>query len=139
MTVIRMTSEGHVYDIDFTRFTLGEAMALQKATGLEVDGLGTLITEEKNLEAMGAAMWLIRLRQIAAEKQCTIRHAATLEPHELFVDQLDLISLTAEELKDPKDPAPATRTTRTPRTTSSKPRTPGKRSASSRSAASRST
>lgn len=140
MTVIRMTSEGRVFDVDFTRFTLGEAIALSEATGLEIDGLGDLIAEKKDLAAIGAAMWLIRLRQIAADKQCSIKAAAVTEPHELFVDQLDLISLTVEVLDGPKEPAPATKTTRTPRTTSSaKQRSRGSSAASKRSAASRST
>lgn len=140
MTVLRMTSEGHVYDVDFTRFTLGEAIALSEATGLEIEGLGDLIAEKKDLTAIGAAMWLIRLRQIAADKQCSIKAAAQVEPHELFVDRLDLISLTIEVVQDPKDPAPATRTTRTPRTTSNaKQRSRGSSAGSKRSAGSRST
>lgn len=140
MTTIRLTSEGRVFDVDFTRFTLGEAIALSEATGLEVEGLGDLITEKKDLQAIGAAMWLIRLRQIAAEKQCSIKAAAAAEPHEMFVDQLDLVSLTVEVLEDPKESAPATKTTRTPRTTSSaNPRSRGSSAASKRSAGSRST
>jgi hypothetical protein len=129
MPVIRMTSEGTVYDVDVTRLTLGEAIVLQEHTGLDMEGLGDLTTG-RNLPAMGAVMWLMRLRQITAEQQCTTKVAAGSCPHDRFVDTLDIISMTVEVLEDPKAPAARTRTTRTPPTGSSRPRKRTKAAAS---------
>lgn len=124
MPLIRLTSEDRVFTVDFARFTLGEATVLQKQLGVEIDGLAGRVAEN-DLSALGAVMWLIELRNIAAAKNTTTRRAAEELPYEDFADGLDLVSLTTEVIEDPKDPAPATPTTRTRRTGSSRARSRG--------------
>jgi hypothetical protein len=118
MPLIRLTSEERVFTVDFARFTLGEATVLQNQLGVEIDGLAARV-EKNDLEALGAVMWLIELRHLAADKAVTTRRAAEELPYDDFADGLDLVSLRTEVIEDPKDPAPATPTTRTPRTGSS--------------------
>jgi hypothetical protein len=130
MPMIRLTSEDRVFTVDFTRFTLGEATVLQKQLGVEIEGLASRV-QTNDLEALGAVMWLIELRRVAAEKGITTRRAAEEVPYEDFADGLDIVSLRTEVIEDPKDPAPGTKTTRTRRTGSSKARSRGTAAAAS--------
>lgn len=119
MPKVKMISEDRAFLVDFSRFTLGEATVLQNHLGVDIQGLGDRLGAQ-DLEAVGAAMWLIELRNIALEKGITTRRAAEERPYEEFIDGLDIVSLRTEVLEDPKDPDPATPTTRTPRPASSR-------------------
>ena len=130
MPLIKLTSEERVFTVDFARFTLGEATVLQKQLGVEIDGLADRV-DKNDLDALGAVMWLIELRHIAADKNITTRRAAEELPYDDFADGLDLVSLRTEVIKDPKAPVPATPTTRTRRTGSSRARPRGNNAAAS--------
>jgi hypothetical protein len=130
MPMIKLTSEDRVFTVDFSRFTLGEATVLQKQLGVEIDGLAARV-QKNDLDALGAVMWLIELRRVAAEKGVTTRRAAEEVPYEDFADGLDIVSLRTEVIEDPKDPSPGTKTTRTRRTTSSATRRRGSSAAAS--------
>lgn len=124
MPSMRLTSEDRVFVVDFTRFTLGEASVLQNCLGVDMEGLGDRV-EKQDLDALGAVMWLIELRRVAAEKGITTRRAAEEAPYDEFADGLDIASLRSEVIADPKDPSPPTPTTRTRRPGSSAPRRRG--------------
>lgn len=134
MPVLRFTVGGKSDDLDTDNFLLSEAEVLEEHAGMDVEALadaGAL----KKVRTMGHFLWLLKLRQIAAEQQVPLAKAAVMCPRDDF--DVPLGSLVVEEVKAVDPPVP-TRTprTRTPPGGSSRPRKRTAKSATPKSAAS---
>lgn len=112
------------YDVDLTTFMLSEGMALEEDWGLSVTEFASQVTSGKPpLRAIGAMVWLVKVRTAAAAGGISFAEAAKTMPVATFDTNLTAIRIDAEA--EPENPTPGgtrTRTTRTTRATSAKKR-----------------
>lgn len=96
-------------DIDVTRFTLNEAILIEEQTGLDIEGLGTRAMQN-NLRAIGALLWISRLRQLAADQDIGLDEAAAQLPRARFDVNLVGMRVTSSDPTDAPTPGPETPT-----------------------------
>lgn len=134
--MLRITMDGEVRQIDPQNLLLSEAEILEEFAGVDVEQLASGASLKK-MRMVGHLLWIVKLRQVAADKQISLREAAAACPRDQF--DISLGNLVIEEVKAAAPKETRTPTTRTPRTASSRPRKPSASSGSRRSAGSAST
>lgn len=123
---VKLVLDDGEYDLDLGRFMLSEAMALEDEWGVNTSTFAAAVTSgNPPPRVVGAMVWLVKVRAIAAAGGISFREAAKQVPVATF--DTDLMALRIEdEGQGPENPTPGgtrTRTTRTTRATSVKPRT----------------
>lgn len=134
MPLLRFTIGDTSSDLDTDNLLLSEAEVLEEHAGLDVEALAS-VGSLKKVRTMGHFLWLLRLREIAAEQHVALAQAAASCPRADFDIALGSLSV---EVVTPADPPVPTRTprTRTPPGGSSRPRARSGKNASAKSAAS---
>jgi hypothetical protein len=124
-SAVKLVIDEAEYDLDLTRFMLSEAIALEDEWGLSTDQFAAAVTSGRPpLRVVGAMVWLVKVRHIAAADGISFREAAAKLPVATF--DTNLTALRIENGAEQAGPTPGgtrTRTTRTTRATSAKPRT----------------
>lgn len=117
---VRLVLDDGTYELDLTTFMLSEGMALEKEWGLTVTEFSSLVTSgNPPLAAIGAMVWLVKARTLAAATGVSFREAARQMPVAEF--DTNLTAIRIEEAVEPENPTPGgtrTKGTRTTRTTS---------------------
>lgn len=119
MSVKLILDDGE-YVLDLDTFMLSEAMALEDDWGFStVDFAAKITSGSPPLKAIGAMVWLVKVRSLAAAEGIPFRAAAEKLPVATF--DTNLTAIKVEEVSAAANPTPGgtrTRTTRTTRTTS---------------------
>lgn len=118
--LVKVVVDDKTYIIDSNRFMLQEAIGLEEQWGLSVAEFGTAITSgAPSMRVVGAMVWLVKVRAIAAENGISFPDAAKQLPAATF--DTNLAALLIEPVEEPVGPTPGvtpTPKTRTTRTTS---------------------
>lgn len=125
MSAVRLVIDEQEYDLDLTRFMLSEGIALEDEWGLSTDQFAAAVQSgTPPLRVVGAMVWLVRVRAIAAEEHIGFAEAAKRLPVATFDTNLTALRIEAEdEGENPTPGVTPTPTTRTTRATSGKRRT----------------
>lgn len=117
---VKLVIDEGEYDLDLSRFMLSEGMALEDEWGLSTtEFAAAVLSGNPKLRVVGAMVWLVRVRSLAAEQGVPFAEAAKQLPVASFDTNLTALRIEADE--EPENPTPGgtrTRTTRTTRTTS---------------------
>lgn len=120
MSSAKLIVDDAEYDLDLTRFMLSEAIALEEEWGLSTTEFAAAVASgAPPLRVVGAMVWLVKVRSIAAVNKIPFREAAQQLPVAVF--DTNLTALRIEDSQEPENPTPGgtrTRATRTSRTTS---------------------
>lgn len=127
MTTVKLVIEERIYEFDPTRLMLSEGVALEEQWGLSVvDFQSQVFSGSPPIRAIGAMVWLVQTRALAADEGVPFAAAAARMPAADFDVNLGAIRMGAvpEPSEHPTSPASKTRTpaTRTTRATSAKPK-----------------
>lgn len=113
------------HDLDLKKFMLSEAIALEEDWGLTTTEFAKAVASgSPPMRVVGAMVWLVQVRELAAEDGVTFGEASKLLPVASF--DTDLMALRIEAPQEPENPTRGvtpTPTTRTTRATSAKKRT----------------
>ena len=108
------------YDLDLSKFMLSEGIALEDEWGLSTAEFATAVASgSPPLRVVGAMVWLVKVRSMAAGAGIPFAEAAKQLPVATF--DTNLTALRIEAGAEPENPTPGvtpTPKTRTSRTTS---------------------
>lgn len=117
---VRLVIDDAGYELDLSRFMLSEGIALEDEWGLSTtEFAAAVLSGNPKLRVVGAMVWLVRVRALAAEEGIPFAEAAKQLPVSTFDTNLTALRIEADE--EPENPTPGgtrTRATRTSRTTS---------------------
>lgn len=114
---VKIVIDDAEYDLDLSRFMLSEGIALEDEWGLSTTEFATAVTSgSPPLKVVGAMVWLVKVRSIAAGSGISFREAAGLLPVATF--DTDLAALRIDAGVEPENPTPGV--TPTPRTRASR-------------------
>lgn len=121
---VKLILDGTEHDLDLSHFMLTEAIALEEQWGLNTTEFASaVVSGAPPMRVVGAMVWLVQVRVLAAEGGVTFGEAAKLLPVASF--DTDLMALRIEAPEEPENPTHGvtpTPTTRTTRATSAKKR-----------------
>lgn len=130
MPTLAITIEGRESVLDTDNLMLSELEVLEEHAGVDLATLGDAASL-KSMRMVGHLLWILKLRELAADQSVPLTKAAVLLPRDAFdiaVGGLEVRTITA-----PKDPSPSTRATRTRQPASKSPRARSAKSAASKS------
>lgn len=115
---VKLVIDETEHNLDLNRFMLSEAIALEEDWGLTTAAFAASIASgNPPMRVVGAMVWLMQTRELAAEKEISFREAAELLPPAAF--DANLMAIRIEAAPEPENPTrgvtrtPKTRTTRT--------------------------
>lgn len=124
MSAIKLIIEDRTYEVEQDRVMLSEAVPLEREWGVKIaDVFGEFGGGSPSSLAVGAMVWLVKVRALAAEEGIPFREAAARMPVADF--DVNLAAIRADDTAaagNPTGPATPTPGTRTTRATSGKAR-----------------
>lgn len=130
MPTLAITIEGRESVLDTDNLMLSELEVLEEHAGIDLATLGN-VESLKSMRMIGHLLWLLKLRELAAEKSVPITKAAVLLPRDGF--DVAVGGIAVRTITGPKDPSPSTRTTRSRPPASKSPRARSAKSAAPKS------
>lgn len=121
---VKLVIDDGEYDLDLSKFMLSEGIALEDEWGLSTTEFATsVMSGNPKLRVVGAMVWLVKVRALAAAEGITFAEAAKRLPVATFDTNLSALRIeAAAETENPTRGVTRTPKTRTTRATSAKPR-----------------